>query len=393
MSIVSTLNKLVNTGSANAKLNLLQAEADNEAFKSLLAYAYKPTLKYYTKGKGLYGKGTQTLEQTYSLWAGLLDNLSNRTISGQAATWNIEKLFEQLTRADADVFLRILNKDLRVGIGLTLVNKAFPGLIDSLKFMKAQKYKLGDIRVHKSLYISLKIDCIRGLLRKGVIYSTNGKPIAGVQHLTEGLPKDLELDMELTIPGLAFDAASGRLRSNDLCPTVLGMVFDVPSVNTPFIERYEFLEKFFEEQSPLGLQLLTHKLVTDEDVLFRNYHKALDAGYEGLVCKTPMHLYQQRRSYDWLKVKPEDPESVQIVDYKVGTGKYAGTLGAVICKRKNGVIVSVGGFTDHMRNEIWNNQEKWRGAIIDIRAHMETPDGSLRHPRFCRERWDLDTLF
>ena len=359
--------------------------------KAVLTYAYTPTLKFYTKGKGLCGSGNQTLEDTYPEWSRLLDALSNRTLSGQAASNTIEKLFKVLTPADADVSLRILDKDLRVGIGLTFVNKAFPGLIESLKFMKAQKYKLGDIRAHKSLYISLKIDCIRGLLRKGVIYSTNGRPITGVQHLAEGLSKDLELDMELTIPGLAFDAASGRLRSNDPCPTVLGMVFDVPSVKAPFVERYEFLEKFFETP-PAGMQLLTHKLVTDEDSIFRNYHKALEAGYEGLVCKVPTHMYQLRRSYDWLKVKPEDPESVQIVDFKVGTGKYAGTLGAAICKRKNGVIVSVGGFTDRRRHEIWNDQEKWRGAIIDIRAHMETPDGSLRHPRFYRERWDLSSL-
>ncbi len=32
-------------------------------------------------------------------------------------------------------------------------------------------------------------------------------------------------------------------------------------------------------------------------------------------------------------------------------------------------------------DEIWNNQSKYLGRIVEVHCHEKTPDGSLRHPR------------
>lgn len=377
-----------------AKVAILKELANDPLFAQMLVYTYTPTWKYYIKKMEQAGHGVETLESTFLKWTTILNRLRTRTITGESALIEVARYIATLTPRDGHIFKYILKKDLRAGIGATIINTAVPGLIPEFKFMKAKKYENGDIAKHGSLYMSLKIDCIRGLLRDGTIFSTGGKVINGVQHLAEGLPSSLQLDMELTIPGLNFQEASGKLRSSKDCPTVVGMVFDIPSENFKFSERYNILQEYFNQDSLLdrpGFKLLTHKRTVKEEVIFRNFENAISNGYEGLVLKTPNHEYQLKRSADWLKVKAEDPDDLIVVDFNEGTGKYEGTLGTLVGKRlKNNVLVKVGGMPDAMKHEVWNNKDKFLFKHFSAKYHEETPDGSLRHPRFFRWRWDLD---
>jgi len=63
-------------------------------------------------------------------------------------------------------------------------------------------------------------------------------------------------------------------------------------------------------------------------------------------------------------------------------------LGAAIVTYK-GKRVRVGsGFSDEQRQQFWANPNSIKGKIIEVQFHEETPDGSLRHPRFVRVRED-----
>lgn len=394
MLVTEILSLLNQTNSKDTKVQILMRHADNHALRTVLYQAYQPRFKYFIKSSGQTGKGEWTLDDQIGNCVDILTSLRLRTITGEAARAKVAQFASILTPRDAELFHSILKKDLRCGINVATINAAIPGLIDDFKFMKAYKYEEGDIYKHGGLYISLKIDCIRGLLRDGEIFSSGGKLITGVQHLAKDLPNNLSLDMELTIPGLDFNAASGKLRSNSDCPTVVAQVFDIPSMGTSrFAERYEFLAGLFSSGQLLdrpGFALIRHKFVTKEEDITRNFEKALSAGFEGLVCKTAHHQYQNKRSKDWLKMTAEDPEDGIIVGFEEGTGKYAGSLGTCLVQRPNGVIVKVPGYSDAMKAEIWNNKDKYLNKCIAYKFHEETPGGSVRHPRFFRMRWDKD---
>ena len=81
------------------------------------------------------------------------------------------------------------------------------------------------------------------------------------------------------------------------------------------------------------------------------------------------------------------------VDLKIkklleGSGKHSGKLGAIAVDY-NGVEVQVGsGFTDELRETIWNNGGDFIGRIVEIKYQEETPDGSLRFPVFVCFRND-----
>jgi DNA ligase-1 len=84
---------------------------------------------------------------------------------------------------------------------------------------------------------------------------------------------------------------------------------------------------------------------------------------------------------------------LQIIGFEEGTGRLAGTLGAILVRYKNGNTVKVGsGFTDWLRTEIWNNRSKYLDVICEIQYFEETTnqDGgeSLRFPIFKDFRYD-----
>lgn len=390
MKCTDIFASLAGTSSLATKEAILQATADNQVLQEILWFAYSPDKRFFIKDILATGAGSLTIEETHMEWTNLLHSLCSRTITGRTATQAVEKFITKLAPEDSKLFKYIIRKDLRAGIGVQTINKVFPGLISKLKFMKAERYTKGDFYKYGPMYMSLKVDCIRGLLRSGTIYSSGGKVIQGVQHIVKTLPISIDLDMELTIPGKDFNTASGLIRSSKNNPDVLAMVFDTPE-QVPFKERYEYLSSIFNNpRQPLypGWKLLKHILAKDEEDIYNRFDKALNSGYEGLVNKTAGHLYQLKRSKDWLKLKNEDTIDAPIVGFKRGTGKYENTLGAVTIRLDNGVLVDVSGFPDDKKHEIWNNKDKYLNHYIEVDYHERTPDGSLRHPRYKRDRWD-----
>jgi DNA ligase-1 len=163
------------------------------------------------------------------------------------------------------------------------------------------------------------------------------------------------------------------------------------------MKRLSFLTEMSKSWPPC-LKLVKHVPVQSVEHIQRMYEKALSLGYEGLVIKDADSLYERKRSSSWLKMKPNEMDEVEIIGFMEGdeNGRFAGTLGSIIGRRKDGTKVRVAGFTDEERDHIWNNQELWLGEIVEVNFHEVTPDGSFRHARFNRtqdvkmhqHRWD-----
>jgi DNA ligase-1 len=78
---------------------------------------------------------------------------------------------------------------------------------------------------------------------------------------------------------------------------------------------------------------------------------------------------------------------LEVVGYEEGSGRLAGTLGAILVRYKDGNIVKVGsGFSDEMRASIRSAPSDVIGKIIECQYFEETTnaDGgiSLRFPVF-----------
>ena len=114
--------------------------------------------------------------------------------------------------------------------------------------------------------------------------------------------------------------------------------------------------------------------------------------FDGCILKTLKHKYQDRRCYDWMKIKDEDSISLRVIGIYEGTkGKqFEGQLGGVIVYHK-GVLVKVGGgFSNSDRKKYYENPELIVGKIIDVLYQEVTDDGSLRDPIFDGIRFDKE---
>ena len=114
-------------------------------------------------------------------------------------------------------------------------------------------------------------------------------------------------------------------------------------------------------------------------------------GFEGIMIKDPNAIYESKRSFHWLKLKPVIEISLKVTSVDEGTGRNKNKLGAVTAEgteENKRFKISVGsGFSDNQRISFWKEKDNLIGQIIEIKADAITKsqDGefwSLRFPRF-----------
>lgn len=381
--------QLYRTSSTTSRIKKLQAIADSagiwrETFLCALQYAYDPYKRYHVTRGAVRGSGTDILGLDQFI---LLDKLSMREISGNAAPYAISQTCQRLTPVSAEMFKRILLKDLRIGLGAASINKAFPGLVPEHKVMLAKPLEWH--RVKYPCISTVKLDGVRAIYRDGVFYTRNGKILRGLEALAERLSGAPVLDGELVCPGMDFQTSSGSLRSFAETPNAQFHIIDVPELpSKDFVSRMFIASWWGAVDGPI--HCIPWILANKPEDIEQHYQACLEAGYEGVVVKPMEYEYVNKRSYDWMKLKAVNTVDARIVDIFEGTGKYSSSAGGVIIQMPDSeVLVRVGsGFSDEQRDEIYAEPDKYIGRMIEVKYHEVTPDGSLRHPRFYRWRDD-----
>ena len=361
----------VNSVSGHSKIEFLKV---TNICEYLLA-AYDPYTMYYVT-KGLIGTG---VEQFTDLTWNILEKLSTRELSGQDAKAVVNLHTHEMTPRSSLLFHRILNKDLRMGMGVKSINKAFPGLIPTHDVMLAKLFDAK--RLKFPCFGSPKIDGVRAKFKKGKFYSRNGHEYIGLNHLKEQL-KDVstELDGELTVNGKTFQESSGLIRNDSSTPDAVFSLIDLPLIKASFNERLMKME----DLHLIGPNVfsVTHLPLNDQDEVIRFYQACRSTGFEGAVIKPWDYEYKGTRSYDWMKMKQILSEDLVVTNIYGGKGKYAGQLGGVTVKFKGQNNDVGGGFSDQQRIDFHDHPELIIGKCIEVLYMEETDQGNLRHARF-----------
>ena len=153
-------------------------------------------------------------------------------------------------------------------------------------------------------------------------------------------------------------------------------------------ERRKKLD-FIEETEHIKVAPLL--IATDDmDEILELLDKYRNNGAEGLMCNLNKP-YEFKRSKTLLKLKVMSTIDLRVIGFEEGTNKNKGKLGAVLVKYKENIVKVGSGWSDEDRIEVWNNQDKYSGKILEISYFEETQnkDGSysLRFP--IAKRWRL----
>lgn len=228
---------------------------------------------------------------------------------------------------------------------------------------------------------------------KNQFFTRADKPIHGLSKLQADL-KDWcpDLDGELVIPGMEFFEMNGLIRREDEKPSCMYYVFDFPHATMTAWERYEvYRETFKNNRFPHIHPVKAHWLANEKE--YDQFHAmVLKVGFEGTVIKDPNAKYFDGKK--WMQQKRVPVKSIEgtIVGFEEGKGKRKGMLGKFICKLDDDTIVRLGtgkGMTNAFLQEVWDNQDKYRGQRAKIEFKDYTPTGSLQSPKYAGIRWDL----
>ena len=131
-------------------------------------------------------------------------------------------------------------------------------------------------------------------------------------------------------------------------------VFDAPFALGGFEQRMAYIQKHkcWTDESPI--KHVPWRSVSCCDKADNAHNAYVSMGYEGTVYKSGGH-YRFGKSAMMLKRKAWQDAEFEVVQLIEGEGKYASTLGAVICKTAAGKEFRVGAFefSDDARLEAW----------------------------------------
>jgi DNA ligase-1 len=439
--VFKAIEKIAATSSKNDKQAMVKQFLAFDTFKRVLVAALDPLVTYgmqqvpdRTEGAA---PGANTFENA-PIWE-TLDKLAKRTLTGNDARDEVQRLMTFLTPESAELFKRIIRKDLRAGFSESTVNKAWKGLIREFPYMRCALLKdakldswtwaAGVISQEKADGMFMNIDheeggLVRMTSRQGTPFEVDlfGAFADRVRaQLTPGTQTHGEMVVfvggkltprEIGNGILNRVAAGGAFAPNE---TPLFYAWDqIPLAAVAPKGKYEvgYRERLKamllkmaagQRELPLGeqmmIQVIPTKVVHSLEDAMAHYRDLLAKGKEGTIIKNGAAIWRDGTSKEQIKLKLEvdvDLKIVAIAPGRAGT-KNEGRAGAFTCETScGGLKVDVTVKNEALRDEVDKKPDDFIGRIIAVRANSvmrpsESNDlHSLFLPRMVEAHYRID---
>jgi len=401
--VFDIFEQIANTSSRTEKENILNQNHNNETLKKALESTYNP-FKVYGIGPKAFKKVAVPTTPFNDVFE-LLDYLIKNNTGTDHDKFLVNSFIQLQPKEHQEWYKRIILKDLKIGITEKTINKIWSNLIPTFDVMLAHPFE----KFFREVACEVKVDGVRCIcIKQGNsvnLFTRNGKRIEGFYDIAAEI-KTIPLDnivFDGEIIGENYTDTMNKLfAKNSSKKQGKYMIFDALTTNEFYAG--ESKADYYTRKTAL-LQLksiiihckyihiiepLTYLSNPTLDILQNIAQQAIDQGYEGIMIKDLTAKYQTKRSFAWQKMKLFYSEEFPIIGFEPGEGKYTNTLGKVLID-VGGVTVGVGsGFTEQQRDEIWNNQDKYLGKLIEVQYQEKIPKtNSLRFPTVKSIRIDL----
>ena len=426
LGILLEIEKATGNGSQKTKQDLIKNNYSKE-----LEYLLKVALDPFLTTK--LHKLPALEESPYQLDGDIFErfkDLTSKLFNAPAANDKLrEEAFEivncyPLTFEERKILGKVLTKRLNIGIGAKLINKSFgKEVIPDPSLMLALDDE-NEIKKWGSIICEEKYDGVRviafvsGNEVKFYTRAFNEIPNNYLEKISEeclaliknsGLQGEWFFDGELT--DLNRKSVSGKVTQmlkgkpmNSIGDDLIYNVFDLEDADTlksgkgiiPFNVRRSTLEGVFNTYKTSSLVLADSFLTKEKEDIYAYYNKIVANGGEGVILKNPEHVYECKRSKNWIKLKEVNDCDLVITGWYPGEGKREGFIGGFYCEDKSGTIkVKVGaGFTDKDLENLSKDPDSLAGSICAIQYNVIISDKnnnwSLFLPRFIEIRNDKD---
>jgi DNA ligase-1 len=425
--LFAALERCAANSSKKAKLAIIQDVPEN--LRTWLKWAVDPTIAFYVAKLPKYERsGTSTLCEDDEL---LLRRLSTRELSGNDALERIKETMHELTPESQQLLRRILLKDLRCGVGETIINEAFPGLIPVFPYMRCTLPK--DSNIDKwnwadGIYVQLKADGmfanvevadadVAVYTRAGSKFPTGalGELEACLGVLSDGTQTHGEL--LVAAGGVVLERQIGNgilnslLQGGDLPAghevqfmawdqIPLGAAVDKGRHEVPYGVRLQSLKAQLASMTDGGpVWLIDTQMIYSRADAMKIYRNYLAAGQEGVIAKHPQAIWRDGDNKDQVKLKLEVCVDLRIDEILPGNEdtRNAGRPGRLRCSTSDDLLkVSVTVKNEAMRDALEKTPELFLSKVMPVIANdvMAPTDGtqpySLFLPRFAEAQPRVD---
>lgn len=454
MTVLDILEKLISISGTNDRIAELAKHKDNETLKRVLFLAHDPNTTFGMKKVPLpmLTEHAEPLSLEHSF--ATLTMLADRALTGNRALDTVATVLGRLSDDDAEVFTRILKQDLKIAMGIKNINKSV-----GKDFLKETPYMRCDLTNAKTLariqypaISEVKMDgqYLNHIVRNGFYSaeSRNGKPYDFLGVMDDDfakLAKILETDFNIIDPvfngeAVVSDGEGGvlpRTTGNGIiqkfgkdtgniidAQAVIAVLWDVLPYEAYRAGEWKVKRKDRRNMLEAALaKLQSERVKMIEYVEVANFKEAheyntmvMARGDEGTILKDERGPWKSHTSPWQLKLKLKFQVDLKVVGFEEGSedGKFKGSLGALIVESECGRLrCKMGtGFKekfcpkkdigtkkeysdDQVRQYIWDNKEKFLGAIVEGEANDVVQDRNadilkLFLPVFVEWRHDKD---
>jgi len=442
MTIKQILDEIAAEGGSNMKMEILRKYSEDHVLRRVLYLTNSRRVKFYIKQIPAYTPAPQSLVSLHDAIQGL-EVLSKRVVTGHDAQQHLAEILGDLDEADGAVIKRIIDKDLKIGMGTTNINKVFPDLIEETPYMGAKAFSkelVQKLLAAGPAYSQLKMDgrYCNAIIRHGEVEleSRQGETtyLTGATFLNElaNLPNCV-LNGELTMDGYTRYESNGIIAS---LVSILGKVDkgeDVTKEREKFFNEYnmspEFalsrirytvwdmitVEEYFAFKSTVqyhqrlkNLEYYLEEnpctLVSIVDlVIVRTYQEAMDhfqnlinQGHEGTILKAMNGAWKDGKPNHQVKLKLEITIDLRITGFRYGTGKNSHVISTVETESEDGLLKTAPtGINEKTMKWITENQQNLLGKILEVKcsgvSQNEKGEYSTLHPVYNEVRDDKNT--
>lgn len=448
MTVNEIIIELNESNSTNHKISVLKKNKDNELLKTVLQmtydkvkYTYGVSLNQIQKFKSEPNIGPVSLE--YAL-AFLRDELSTRNITGHKALQSCSNILDNLSPENFDLVAKIINRDLRVNIGRTQLNKVWKGLITQPAYCRcsvynektAKKIKFPAIVQLKSdgTYREIAVNGPETAVRsrsgeeyhypiheaqfskyKDGVYTgemtirLNSDNVEKLKRLSK-YPEEIHELYEQGVTVLPRKLGNGILNSDNVPHE--HVVFDVwdyitheeyqqallkdkkNPCKTPYKERFQELMNIIHESE--NIKIIPWEFVNNVREAFEYTSNWMNKGYEGAILKDLEMPFKHGTSDKQLKMKLVIEVEVRVSGWKPGKPgtKREGKIGSIQFQNDEGTIKGYcSGFSDEDLDRFTDDFSIIDEKIItvecnDISKSAKNDYYALSHPRYIEVRTD-----
>ena len=436
MKIKQIFDEIAAEPGTNVKMDILKKYKDNELLRRVLYLANSKRVKYYIKRIPSY----EYFGVNYSLEQalGIILAISNRDVTGQLAIDKLVLVLENVDADDAYIIERIIEKDCKIGMGTSNMNKVIKGLIEDTPYMGAVSFdekKARKIFEKGGKGISqVKMDgrYCNAIIRAGEVEleSRQGEPtiVTGAKFVEELTQlDDCVLNGELTMDGIPRYESNGIIASIiDICgkkesrtdkenekklatfeekhgnfeealSKIRYTVWDRISIdeyfetksNVPYNKRAIELNRALKNIETTKVSIVEGVVVNSYEEAISHFQEILARGEEGTILKSYDGEWKDGKPTWQIKMKLELALDLVITGFNYGTKgtKNENVVSSLNAETSCGKLKTrPQGLTESLMAEITENQENLLGTIIEVKCSGLSFDNtgaySLLYPAF-----------